>query len=332
MITNIVDPSHVGKARRVASEFARKSGGTEGQVARIAIVATEMATNIIKHTGGAGGMIVVDRFADAQGAGVELLAIDKGPGMASVGTSLADGYSTAGSAGTGLGAISRQADNFAIYSRPGIGTVISARFTYTPAAVTGAGAPVDIGVVRDSYPGETVSGDGWAFSSGRRGPTLLVVDGSGHGPLAAQAAETAISIFTKNANEDCVALVERIHRGLAPTRGAALAVARIDADRQIICFVGVGNITGLLLAGTEARQMVSHNGTAGHVAPRIREFTYPFTGTPCVMLHSDGLSNRSRIADYPGLAACHPSLIAAILFRDYRRPRDDATVVVMRPQ
>ena len=297
MITNIVDPSHVGEARRLASEFARKAGGNEGQVARIAIAATEMATNIVKHVGAAGGMIVTERFSDAQGTGVELLAIDKGQGIANIGASLADGYSTAGSPGTGLGAISRQADIFAIYSRAGIGAIISARFAFAPPAPAAA---VDIGVLRDSYPGETVCGDGWAFSGGPHGPTLFVVDGSGHGPLAAHAAETAANIFTKHADEDCTALVERIHRELAPTRGAALAMARIDADRHVICFVGVGNITGMLLTGTETRQMASNNGTAGHIAPRIREFTYPFSGTPCVILHSDGLSNRLRIADYPG--------------------------------
>lgn len=314
----------------MAREFARKAGGDEERLGRIAIVATEMATNIVKHAGGAGGMIVVDNFSDAQGSGVELLAIDKGPGMADIGISLADGHSTAGSAGTGLGAISRQADHFAAYSRSGLGTVISARFVLAP-AVAGSDR-IDLGVVRDTYPGEQICGDGWAFRVGARGPTLLVVDGSGHGPLAAQASEMATGIFNDHAGEDCVALVERMHRSLFPTRGAALAVARIDTAEKLIRFVGVGNISGSLLSGAEGRQMVSHNGTAGHIAPRIREFTYPFTTAPCVILHSDGVTNRWRIADYPGLAACHPSLIAAVVFRDFRRGRDDATVAVMRPR
>jgi anti-sigma regulatory factor (Ser/Thr protein kinase) len=330
VITNIVDPSHVGEARRVASDFARKAGGDDGQVGRIAIVATEMATNIVKHVGGTGGMIAIDRFSDAQGVGVELLAIDKGPGMADIGASLADGYSTAGSPGTGLGAISRQADFFAVYSRPGLGTAISSRFVFAPAPRLPG--EIDIGVLRDTYPGETVSGDHWAFKASARGHTLLVVDGSGHGPAAARAAEMATKIFEDHADEDCVSLVERMHRGLAPTRGAALAIAQIDAAAKCVRFVGVGNITGSLTIGIETRQMVSHNGTAGHVAPRIREFTYPFDGVPAIILHSDGLSNRWRIADYPGLAACHPSLIAAILFRDFRRGRDDATIAVMRPR
>jgi len=103
------------------------------------------------------------------------------------------------------------------------------------------------------------------------------------------------------------------HRGLAPTRGAALAIARVDTGASLVRFVGIGNITGTLVSDGDARRMASHNGTAGHVAPRIREFTYPFTGKPLVILHSDGLSTRWGLADYPGLAVSHPSLIAGIL-------------------
>ena len=121
-----------------------------------------------------------------------------------------------------------------------------------------------------------------------------------------------------------------MHRALAPTRGAALAVARVDADARVVRFVGVGNITGALICGGETRRMVSHNGTAGHVAPRIREFTYPFTDDPVLIMHSDGLSAKWDLAGYPGLASSHPSLIAGVLFRDHRRDRDDATIVVMR--
>jgi hypothetical protein len=76
--------------------------------------------------------------------------------------------------------------------------------------------------------------------------------------------------------------------------------------------------------------MASHNGTAGHVAPRLRDFVYPFTGRPLVILHSDGVSARWEIDAYPGLAACHPSLVAGVIFRDHRRGRDDASVVAMR--
>jgi hypothetical protein len=275
-------------------------------------------------------MLIVDRHSDAAGAGVELLASDKGPGMADVKACLADGFSTAGSPGTGLGAIERQADQFAVYSRPGLGTAIAARVSFGPSDPRAAAT--DVGIVTAVYPGETVCGDKWAFGGGSSGRTLLIVDGSGHGPAAARAAETATKIFDDYPSEDCVGLVERMHRALAPTRGAALAIARIDTAERLVRFVGVGNIAGAIVMGADTRQMASNNGTVGHIAPRIREFVYPFADTPCIIMHSDGLSNRWRLADYPGLAACHPALIAAILFRDFRRGRDDATIAVIRPR
>jgi hypothetical protein len=250
------------------------------------------------------------------------------PIRADVRSCLADGYSTAGSPGTGFGAIRRQSDRLAVFSRPGMGTAVMARFVLEPAAQAPPGT--ELGAVIAAYPGETACGDHWRFGAGKTGRTLLVADGSGHGPEAARAALTAGQIFCDHLDDDCVELVERIHRGLAPTRGAAVAVARVDDGGSLVRFVGVGNIAGTLVSDGDVRRMVSHNGTAGHVAARIREFAYPFTGIALVILHSDGLSTKWGLADYPGLAASHPSLIAGILFRDCRRGRDDVSVVAMR--
>jgi hypothetical protein len=158
----------------------------------------------------------------------------------------------------------------------------------------------------------------------------MLVDGSGHGREANRAARVAIEAFSEGADSDCVRIVERIHQALRPTRGGAIAVARIDAEAKVVRFVGVGNIAGTMVSDGFARRMVSHNGTAGHIAPRIREFTYPYAGAPLVVLHSDGLTTKWELGAYPGLAAQHPSLIAGVLFRDHRRGRDDASIVAMR--
>ena len=326
METRIAEPSQVSEGRRFAVEFARRTGADDAKLARVALVATEMATNLVKH--GGGGTLVVDRFDDADGQGIEMMALDRGAGMADVRRCLADGYSTAGSPGTGFGAISRQSDRLAVFSRPGLGTAVMVRWIFEAAAKRPSG--VELGAVSAPYPGETVCGDHWACGAGMAGRTLLVADGSGHGPEAARAAHMAAQIFGEHLDEDCEKLVERMHRGLAPTRGAALAIARIDESRSLIRYVGIGNIAGTLVSDGDVRRMVSHNGIAGHPAARIREFTYPFTGNPLVILHSDGLSAKWGLADYPGLAASHPSLIAGVLFRDHRRGRDDATVVAMR--
>src|SRR5271170_8041052 len=248
MNTAIADPSQVSEGRRLAVEFARKTGLDDAKLARIALVATEMATNLVKH--GGGGTLVVDRFDDADGQGIELMALDRGAGMADVASCLADGYSTAGSPGTGFGAMTRQSDRLAVFSRPALGTAVMARLIVEPAARVPPGT--ELGAVNAVYPGETVCGDHWAFGSGKTGRTLLVADGSGHGSEAARAALMAAQIFHDHLDDDCERLVERMHRGLAPTRGAALAIARVDVGASLVRFVGIGNITGTLVSDGDA--------------------------------------------------------------------------------
>lgn len=326
MITAVADASQVAEARRLVSEHARRAGMAESRVAQVAIVVTELATNLLKHAGN--GHILAGPFDDAEGAGLELLALDRGGGMADVGRCMDDGYSTAGSPGNGLGAIARLADDLRVYSRPGLGTAIMVRFL--DAAASGSRKTL-LGAVVAPYPGELVSGDHWAFSETAQGRTVLLADGAGHGIEAARAAQAAVRTFLEYADTSCTELVERMHHALMPTRGAAVAVARIDAAARIVRYVGVGNISGTLVCDGAARHMVSHNGTAGHRAPRIREFTYEVTANPLVILHSDGLTGRWDLASYPGLASQHPSLVAGVLLRDHRRGRDDASVVALRP-
>ncbi|MDB5410591.1 MAG: anti-sigma regulatory factor, partial [Rhodospirillales bacterium] len=284
MIASVKDASQVGEARRSASEFARGAGGDENLVGRVALVVTEMATNLVKHAGE--GAIVIDRFDDADGQGLEILSLDRGHGIADWHRAMTDGYSTAGSPGGGLGAMSRQADQLGVFSRPGSGTAIMARLLLKPASAERG--KVTLGAVVLPYPGEQVCGDNWAFGASAAGPTLLVVDGSGHGLQAARAAEIATKIFLDHIEYDCPRLAAAIHQALAPTRGAAMALARVDAANGLVRYVGVGNICGAVISGGETRRMVSHNGTAGHIAPRIQEFAYPFVGAPIVVMHSDG--------------------------------------------
>lgn len=265
MLTPIHEASQVGQARRAATGLARAFGCSEDQTGSIALIATELATNLVKHAGG--GMLAIHRFADRDGRGVELMALDNGPGMSDINRCLADGYSTRGSLGTGLGAIVRQSTRFSIYSRPGLGSAVMARIAFEPDP---SAIKTELGVVMDPYPGETISGDGWCFAPSSAGRSLLLVDGSGHGPEANRAAQVAIELFVDRANEDCVRLVESMHQALMPTRGAAIGIARIDAAAKLVRFVGVGNIAATLVSGgTGVRRMVSHNGTVGHIAPRI---------------------------------------------------------------
>ncbi len=328
MLIAIADQSQIAASRRAAEVLARNLGFDELRAGRLALIATEMASNILKHA--TRGHLMVARFDDSTGTGVELLAMDKGPGIGDVTRSLEDGYSTAGTPGTGLGAIRRQADIFDIYSRPGAGTVVMARVLGTDRAPTGVAADCELGLVLIPYPGEVECGDSWAFGLKSGVPTLFAVDGSGHGPQAASAARSAVEDFENIDQMDSVRIMETIHRALAPTRGGATAVARVDRDARLVRFSGIGNISAAVVSEGSTMRMISHNGTAGHVASRLRECSYPFTGSPTVLLHSDGVSAKWELEAYPGLAVCRPSVIAGVISRDFRRSNDDSLIVVLR--
>ena len=320
------DASQVAEARRRASAVAHSLGFNEEETGRVAIAATELATNLLKH--GSGGELLIGSFEDGTGSGLECIALDQGRGMPDVEACLRDGYSTAGSPGTGLGAVARQSQLFDVYSRAGYGAAALARFQRkdfggrTPFAGFGYGA-VSIPKI-----GEDVCGDGWAVRPHSDGLTMMVADGLGHGPLAAEAANAAMTVFASHHALSPAEILERVHTALRPTRGAAVSVARVDLRRERVYFAGIGNVAGTLLAGPAVRKMVSHNGTAGHSVKRIQEFTYEFVGAPLVLLCSDGLGTSWTLDRYPGLATRHPSLIAGVLYRDFNRGRDDVTVVV----
>ena len=321
------DETQVAEARRGAVALARTAGFNEEAAGRVASGVTELGTNLGKH--GSGGEILAGAYEDPTGSGLECIALDRGKGMADVDLCLRDGYSTAGSPGTGLGAVVRQSQTVEIFSRPGQGTAVLARLqAVRPASIPGP-TPPWAGLCLPKS-GEIACGDSWCAELHPDGLTLLVADGLGHGPLAAEAAQEAVRVFRKHHLRPPAETVELMHAGLRATRGAAVAVARVDMSHDKVLFAGIGNIAGTMMAGSETRKMVSHNGTAGHTAKRIQEFAYGFSGIPLVVLSSDGLGTSWTLDRYPGLGVRHPALIAAVLYRDFTRGRDDVTVLAAR--
>jgi hypothetical protein len=175
-----------------------------------------------------------------------------------------------------------------------------------------------------------VCGDGFHVTQADGRALVLVVDGLGHGPLAAEAAEAAGRLFATYGGLGPVELMQRLHDGLRPTRGAAAALAEVDARRGVVRYCGVGNIAATILADGATRSLVSHHGTLGHDARRIADFQYPWTNESTLIMSSDGLVSNWTLSRYPGLADRAASLLAGVLYRDCRRQRDDTTVLVLR--
>jgi anti-sigma regulatory factor (Ser/Thr protein kinase) len=326
----VEETSQTAEARRTARDMALNLGMDDAGAEHVAIVATEACTNLLKHAGG--GQILLQTASDEPGGVLflELLAVDQGPGMSNLESCLRDGYSTGSSPGQGLGAIQRMSKQSDIYTLPGKGTAVLARWQSRQNGWEPASG-IQLGGINVAKPGEEVCGDSWGAAWDQRELTIAVADGLGHGLEARLAAVEAIRQVQENGELRPKPLLTRVHEALRSTRGAAVAVARIDSIGGKLTFAGVGNIAGRIYSGLQSRQnLVSLNGTAGHQCERIQEFSYPWPADGLLVLHSDGLATSTALDSYPGLAARDPALIAAVLYRDFCRRRDDATVVVAK--
>lgn len=331
---SIEEPSQIAEARRFARRMAQGIGFGDVRCEQVAIAVTEACTNLLKHAGG--GEIVLSemhRFG-RQSPDLEMLALDKGPGMDNLNKCLESGYSTGASPGQGLGAIVRLTDECDFHTGPGQGTGVLARWAGMKAASdVPAGNPhvLRIGAVSVSKRGEEFCGDSWAVEQTAETTTVLVADGLGHGYDASVASAGAVRVLRENPELPPLALIDLCHRALRSSRGAAISVARIDRVRGTLSFCGVGNVSAQICLGAEHQQhLVSGNGTAGHQIQRIREYSYQWPEDGILLLHSDGLSASTGLAGRAALALRDPSLIAGVLYRDFSRGQDDATVVVAK--
>ncbi|MFB9854535.1 SpoIIE family protein phosphatase [Micromonospora andamanensis] len=320
-----VENGSTGSAvRRAAERIGNQLGLPAGRIADLAIVAAELTSNLIKHADD--GLLLLRPVRREVDAGVEMIAIDTGPGMVDLADSARDGHSTAGTLGIGLGAIVRQASWFDAYSRPGRGTVIAVRVFAEPD--TGASW---VGGLTRPLTGETVSGDGYASRTVGDRRQVMVTDGLGHGPLAAAATDAALTAFRDAPAASPAEVVGHLHRAMSHTRGAALAVAEPDPAAGVLRYAGLGNITGVVATGDGGRRgLVSLPGIAGHQRPVIRQYDYPFEAGSLLVMHTDGVVDRWQLTDYPGLAGREPLVVAATLLRDAGIRRDDAGVLVAR--
>jgi anti-sigma regulatory factor (Ser/Thr protein kinase) len=311
-----------GEARRRAATMAANAGLDEESAGRLAIIATELASNLWRHAGR--GEIVV---TNCGGRCIEVLALDNGPGMGDVARCFQDGYSTAGSSGTGLGAVQRLATSYDVYTLPGKGTALLARVGSCADRVKETG--IHIGGLSVPMRGEKVCGDTFAVRADGAA-YVIVVDGLGHGPGAADCADAAVAAFDEASLNGPADVLRDVHGALRTTRGAAVSVARIDYGRRELLYSGVGNIAGAIWTHGGARHLLSHPGIVGHDSRNVREITYELPQDALVLLYSDGIGTHWSLTAYEGLLLRDPTLIAGVIYRDQSRGRDDATVVVIR--
>lgn len=331
---------------RVAAEAACAQAALDAQrTAAAALVATELATNLLKHAGG--GHIVInlvahpDVVADTGEVWVQIASLDHGPGLGSVETALRDGYTTVPALlGAGLGTCRRISNDFDVHSRSH-GTVAAARLGPLPAAhqaVSGrrptgeraGGINVSVGLAEHSGDAFT-----WARSGTRL--TMMLADGLGHGVKAAHASTTAVAQLHRTADLPPDEILRGLHVALRPTRGAAVAVGQLDETTGMLTFSGVGNVGARLRADDAWHPLLSHPGIVGAHFPAVPPVhRMRWRRDSLLILHSDGLPSRWTPPSDPYLLTHHdPAVIAAAILRDASsaaRPlRDDTSVAVLVP-
>ncbi|MHA3735357.1 ATP-binding protein [Pseudomonas sp. Eth.TT006] len=317
----IEDSSQIGHARRTAQRLAEQLGFDETDAGRVALVATELASNVLKHA--SHGEFHLRPLPRSNGAGIEMLAVDRAQGF-DLDACLPDGFSTGGTQGIGLGAVARQTEVFDVYADTR-GAVLLARLY-----PRGERQPdLRYGVSQHSLHNDPACGDGWHLAYHGASISALVIDGLGHGEDAERAAKAGAQVFAQTPFASPVMLMEDMHRNMLGTRGGAAAFAQFNAARDSLTYTGIGNIGANLISAEKSRGLASHPGIVGGQYRKAQPFDYAHVNGHLLIMYSDGLQSRWNLQDYPGLAHRHPAVIAGVLHRDFCRGRDDVTVLVV---
>jgi negative regulator of sigma-B (phosphoserine phosphatase) len=191
--------------------------------------------------------------------------------------------------------------------------------------------PIEFAFAGDPLEGETVSGDLGMVRPAANGSAVIgLVDGIGHGPLAAEAAKIAITTLGHHVNAPIESMLKYCHTALKGTRGAVLTVAAIDSQSGTMTWLGVGNVEGRLLRADRLRSsehMLLAAGIAGYDLPALRASRIAIFPGDVVILATDGID---RQYDTTGCANKSPAYIANHIVNRYRKLTDDALVLVAR--
>jgi anti-sigma regulatory factor (Ser/Thr protein kinase) len=324
----IGDHAAVGALRRLVGDQARRLGATPQGCARAELVATELAANIVHHAG-ADGWVLIRPFPPAR---LELIAVDRGPGIADPAAAVAGCSPRPKGLGCGLAAVRRASSHFDLYSQAGRGTTVLAIVDLGAAGGEPCGwdrqwAGVSVGVTEPC-------GDAWAVAQCDRELAVAVVDGLGHGPAASVAADAAATGFALTLC-DPGNFLHRANSAMQGTRGGAATVCQLVPGQEVLRYVAVGNVNGCVLTRSDRHRLITYSGTLGlaPAPPRVPVLTCPWPAEATLMLWTDGLHSRAASCSLDnGLLGHDPAVVAATIYRDHHRDGDDATVVVVRNQ
>jgi len=324
----ILHPSDVGVARRMVKSLGESLGFSATATEEIALATTELATNLIKHAHN--GSLSMTPLGDGGRSGLEIESRDDGPGIADVEQALADRFSTAGTRGTGLGAVNRLMDEMDIVSTRGEGTRIVCRKWVRLPATSISLCPLAFGVAtRPRQPGED-NGDAFIVKLWDESALVGVIDGLGHGKFACRAAQTARQYVESHFDLPLDQIFRGVGRACRATRGVVMALARFDWGQNRMIFASVGNVEVRVFPRSEPFHFVVRRGVIGLNAPSATATQHSWPTDHMLVLHSDGLTSHWSWKDFSSLIGQPAPVLAQELLRALAKAEDDATVIVVK--
>jgi negative regulator of sigma-B (phosphoserine phosphatase) len=181
-----------------------------------------------------------------------------------------------------------------------------------------------------TMPGEEESGDRYWAGAVANGMVFAVIDGLGHGPAAAAAADIAIATLEQHVGDPIIEMLHRCHASLRGTRGVAMSLAAFNTEAAMLTWIGVGNVEGTLLhqdAKLPSDKLLLRNGVVGHRLPTLRAGELAVRPGDILTMATDGVT-----AERPLPVSMHGHLetIAHGILASACKGTDDALVLVAR--
>lgn len=339
---SIQDNSDVGVCRRKGASFAKKIGFDDVGAGEIAIIITEMVTNVIKHGGGKGQFMMCRINNNHNTSGIELWCCDFGKGIEDMPQAIQDGYTDKKSLGLGMGSIRRLSDEMETNPEPDqnfytqtkvkehkFGYCIRSRKWIQDKKWVMKNKNIQIGAITKPKPGETFNGDAYIFTNINPKQSIgAVIDGLGHGKQAHLASSLAREQILKKTELSLDILLKNIHESIKGTRGITIGLIKTDTEKNKLHFTGIGNIEGNIISNNTKKNLLSFGGIVGHTMRNPRVFEFDFNIGDIVYLYSDGITSRWGYEDIDWKE--NPQQTAEYIFNKYARLNDDATILIIR--
>ncbi len=333
----MVDATHISFAANDRSYFsllkkeihrrAQEAGIKVERLNALDLILAEMTSNLFKY--GDDGEILMGIFNNIDSPYIELISIDKGPGMARPAKMMQDGVSTSNTMGHGLGSIKRLSDTFDLYSQVDWGTIVLSRVYNDPKSIKSN--KVIIRPIVVAKPGEVHSGDGVVYKQTDKYIKIMLADGLGHGPEANKAVNEAANAFRICPDYSPTETLRFIHTSIKKTRGAVASVVCYDFESKMWSSVGIGNISVRMIGPSSSRNHMSYNGIVGHNIPTtINDQQYVAEDFNQIVLCSDGIKPPWDLLKYPVIQKHDLTILAAAIYKDYAVKNDDMSVIIVK--